>query len=123
MSYRIYHNPRCSKSRQTLELLHEKGIDVSVIEYLNTPPSKSELENIISLLGIEARALLRTTQEEYKLAGLDDHSKSDDEIINAMIAYPILIERPIVIKNGTSAAIGRPPQAVLKLIGIEDGAG
>ena len=116
MTFHIYHNPRCSKSRQTLSLLNENGVEARVIKYLETPPDKDELKNILLLLGMKARDLLRTGEEEFKLAGLDDQAKTEDEIIDAMLLYPILIERPIVVKDKQSAVIGRPPEDVLKLI-------
>lgn len=112
---RIYHNPRCSKSRQTLALLAEKGLDIDIIEYLKTPPSEKELRNTLSALGLTPRELLRTKEAEFKEAGLNDMSLSDDAVIQAMLKYPKLIERPIVI-NGSRAAIGRPPEAVLEIL-------
>tara|TARA_Y100001001_G_scaffold153756_1_gene167719 strand:+ start:825 stop:1187 length:363 start_codon:yes stop_codon:yes gene_type:complete len=111
----IYHNPRCSKSRETLALLQEKGIEPEVIEYLKDTPSAAELKSVLKKLGISARDLLRKKEAEYKEAGLDDESLSDDAIINAMIEYPKLIERPIVI-NGEKARIGRPPEQVLEIV-------
>ncbi|MDH5216332.1 MAG: arsenate reductase (glutaredoxin) [Gammaproteobacteria bacterium] len=115
MTFQIYHNPGCSKSRQTLALLNENEIETTVINYLETPPDKDELKKIISLLGMKARELLRTGEHEYKLAGLDDSAKTEEQIIDAMLLYPILIERPIVVKDGQAAVIGRPPEAVLEL--------
>jgi len=110
----IYHNPRCSKSRQTLALLEEKGIQANVVEYLKTPPSASELTRIISQLGISPRDLLRKGEAVYKDLNLKDDSFTDDQLINIMIENPKLIERPIVITNG-KAKIGRPPESVLDL--------
>ena len=120
MSVTIYHNPRCSKSCQTLELLEEKGVDTSVVEYLNTPPDVETLKEIISMLGIKAKQLLRTHEDEFKQAGLDkdglaNDQFSEDQIIEAMVKFPKLIERPIVVSNG-KAVIGRPPSLVLKII-------
>ena len=115
MSVTIYHNPRCSKSRQTLQILDEKGIEAQVIEYLNTPPSSGELSNILNLLGIRPRDLMRKNEAIYKELGLGDESMSDDDLIAAMLANPILIERPIVVANG-KARIGRPPESVLEII-------
>jgi len=120
MSVTIYHNPRCSKSRQTLELLEEKSVDTSVVEYLNTPPDAETLKEIIRMLGIEAKQLLRTHEDEFKQAGLDKQGLandqfSEDQIIEAMVKFPKLIERPIVVSNG-KAAIGRPPSLVLDII-------
>lgn len=111
----IYHNPRCTKSRQTLALLEQRGIKPKVIEYLDTPPNATELKHLLKLLGIPARELLRKKEDEYHQEKLDDTSLSDAEIINAMIKHPRLIERPIVVA-GNKAAIGRPPENVLKII-------
>ena len=111
----IYHNPRCSKSRTTMELLTDKGIQADVIEYLKTPPSKQQLEQILDMLGIEPRQLMRTHESEYKENNLADSSLSRDQLIEAMIRFPRLIERPIVICNG-KAAIGRPPETVLEIL-------
>jgi arsenate reductase len=115
MSVTIYHNPRCSKSRQTLELLKTEGINPEIIEYLNTPPDKATLKKILKLLDLEPRDLMRKKEAAYKEARLDDDSLSDDELIDAMIETPILIERPIVLANG-KAAIGRPPESVLDIL-------
>ena len=114
MTTTIFHNPRCSKSRQSLELLENNGIKVQIVEYLKTPPDEVTLKSIVTGLGIDPRALLRKHEEEYKLAGLDNTELTDDEIIAAMIKYPKLIERPIVIHNG-EVRIGRPPETVLEL--------
>lgn len=115
MSVTIYHNPRCSKSRQTVSMLEDKGISVDVIEYLKSPPDFETLQAVIKKLGLQPRQLLRKHEQAYKEAGLDDQSLSDDAIIRAMVENPILIERPIVI-NGDKAAIGRPPETVLKIL-------
>ena len=112
---KIYHNPSCSKCRQTMELLNDKGIQPDVIEYLNTPPNKAELENILNMLGLEPRQLMRKGESEYKDNNLDDESLSTNQLIEAMVKFPRLIERPIVINNG-KAAIGRPPTQVLDII-------
>lgn len=112
---KIYHNPRCSKSRQSLQLLEENGQQPEVIEYLKTPPDAASLKTILTQLGISARDLLRKGEAEYKQAGLDNMELSEDEIINAMVQYPKLIERPIVIKDN-QAVIGRPPEKVLTLL-------
>jgi arsenate reductase len=111
----IFHNPRCSKSRQTLELLNEKGVAPEITEYLKTPPDRQQLKQILSMLDLEPRQLMRTKEAEYKEQGLDDPSISDEELIDAMITTPKLIERPIVISNG-KAAIGRPPESVLEIL-------
>ena len=110
-----YHNPRCGKSRQTLQLLQEQGNDVDIIDYLKTPPTFQQLDDIIQKLGIEPRDLMRTKEAAYKTNGLDDKSLDRQALINGMINNPILIERPIVIANG-KAVIGRPPEAVLAIL-------
>lgn len=115
MTTKIYHNPRCSKSRQTLELLHDKGVETEVIEYLNTPPDAKTLEKILSGLGMEPRELMRKGQDEYKALGLADECLSRDDLIKAMIENPILIERPIVITD-KGIAIGRPIENVKKIL-------
>jgi arsenate reductase (glutaredoxin) len=115
MNVTIYHNPRCSKSRQTLQLLDEQGIEPNIIEYLTTPPSADELKQTLDSLGIRPRDLMRKGEAVYKEAGLDDESLSDDQLIAAMMSYPILIERPIVLANG-KARIGRPPESVLEIL-------
>lgn len=112
---RYYHNPRCSKSREGLQLLQERGAELQVIEYLKTQPSADELRHILTLLGIPARALLRSKEEEYQSLGLADASLDDDALIAAMLAHPRLIERPIAVGD-TAAAIGRPPENLLKLL-------
>lgn len=120
MSVTIYHNPHCSKSCQTLELLEEKAVATSIVEYLNTPPNAATLKEIIGMLGIKAKQLLRTHEDEFKQAGLDTQGLandqfSEDQIIAAMIKFPKLIERPIVVSDG-KAIIGRPPSLVLEIL-------
>ncbi|MGV7221411.1 MAG: arsenate reductase (glutaredoxin) [Nitrospinales bacterium] len=115
MSVTIYHNPKCSKSRQTLSLLNEKGIEPTIIEYLKTPPTKEELTKILAKLKLKPRDLIRKKEDEYAICQLDDMSFSDEEIIDFMVKHPILIERPIVLAND-KAAIGRPPENVLDII-------
>ena len=115
MSVKILHNPRCSKSRQTLQLLNDKGVEPDVIEYLKTPPGKEELSKILDMLGLEPRDLMRKKEKEYKEAGMDNPDLSRDDLIQGMVDHPKLIERPIVIKNG-KAIIGRPPELVLDII-------
>jgi arsenate reductase len=110
----IYHNPRCSKSRQTLELLKEKSIEPEVVEYLKTPPNAAELKDILSKLGLSADELMRKKETIYKELGLASVS-DENELITAMVNNPKLIERPIVIK-GDKAAIGRPPESVLDIL-------
>ena len=115
MNVQILHNPRCSKSRATLKLLQEAGIEPEIIEYLRTPPDAGQLRSILDKLGLEPRELLRKGQSEYKAMGLDDTRLNDQQLITAMREAPILIERPIVLANG-KAAIGRPPESVLEII-------
>lgn len=110
----IYHNPRCSKSRETLQLLEESGETIEVIKYLENPPSHQELKQIIELLGISPIELVRTQEADWKM-NFEGKELSDDEIIQAMVNYPKLIERPIAI-NGTMAVIGRPPSKVLDIL-------
>ncbi|WP_455375066.1 arsenate reductase (glutaredoxin) [Kaarinaea lacus] len=116
MAVSIYHNPRCSKSRQTMALIEEKNIKPTVIEYLKTPPSKSELKQILKLLNLGARDLLRKKEIEYTELGLDNPALQEDQIIDMMIKHPKLIERPIVISD-KGAVIGRPPENVLEILG------
>ena len=111
----IYHNPRCSKSRQTLALLEENGVQPEIRKYLEDAPSAEELTLVIEKLNISPRELLRNKEAEYKENGLNDMSLSDEQIIQIMTQVPKLIERPIVIK-GNSARIGRPPESVLEII-------
>ena len=115
MSVTIYHNPKCSKSRQTLELLKQNGITPVIIEYLKTPPTAETLKAILGQLGIAPRDLMRKKEAIYAELKLDDPSLSDDELIDFMVRHPILIERPIVLSNG-KAALGRPPEQVLNIL-------
>ena len=115
MPITIYHNPKCSKSRQTLELLKQNGITPTIIEYLNTPPTAETLKKILDLMGLAPRELMRKKEAIYAERGLDDPSLSNDDLIDFMIKHPILIERPIVLANG-KAALGRPPEQVLDIL-------
>jgi len=115
MPVRIYHNPRCSKSRATLELLRERGIEPEITHYLEDPPSMQELSSILDMLGCGPRELMRSGEPEYAEQGLDDPSLSRNDLIAAMVATPKLIERPIVLANG-KAAVGRPPESVLEIL-------
>lgn len=115
MSVKIYHNPKCSKSRQTLALLQERGLNLEVIEYLQNPPSAAELDKILQQLALEPRALMRRKEAAYAEGELDNAALTREELITAMTEHPILIERPIVIANG-KAAIGRPPESVLEIL-------
>ncbi|RDS85990.1 arsenate reductase (glutaredoxin) [Dyella psychrodurans] len=112
---RIYHNSRCSKSRSALALVEEHGKPFEIINYLETPPSASELKTLLSLLGMTARQLLRSGEDIYTELRLDDPSLDDEALIDAMTKHPRLIERPIVVSNG-KAVIGRPPEAVLQIL-------
>jgi arsenate reductase len=109
----IYHNSRCTKSRETLKLLQDRGIQAHIVEYLKTPPSQDEIRHLLKLLGIDARALVRTKEPEYQRAALD--GASETELVRAMAQHPVLIERPIVVA-GDKAALGRPPENVLKIL-------
>ena len=115
LSIKIYHNPRCSKSRQTLKILEEQGIQPDIIDYLKNKPNKEELETVLTLLGMSPRDLMRKGETIYKELNLKDYTLSDEQLLNAMLENPILIERPIVLANG-KAAIGRPPESVLDIL-------
>ena len=115
MTVTIYHNPRCSKSRQTLELLRRQGLEPKIIEYLKYPPDREEFNGILSLLGLPPRELMRKKEDAYKANGLDAPDKTDEDLVAAMIEQPVLMERPIVLANG-KAAIGRPPENVLEIL-------
>jgi arsenate reductase (glutaredoxin) len=115
LSIKIYHNPRCSKSRQTLKILEEQGIQPDIIDYLKNKPNKEELETVLTLLGMSPRDLMRKGETIYKELNLKDNTLSDEQLLNAMLENPILIERPIVLANG-KAAIGRPPESVLGIL-------
>lgn len=111
----IYHNPRCSKSRETLQLLESRGIKPDVVLYLDTPPDAQTLKNLLKKLGLKPRELMRQKEAEYKEMGLQDTSLSDEQLIDAMVKCPKLIERPIVVQ-GKKAALGRPPENVLEIL-------
>lgn len=111
----IYHNPRCSKSRQTLQLLQDKGVEPEVVLYLETPPSRETLAELLQKLDLSARELLRSGEDAYKELGLKDKNLSEQQLIDAMAQHPKLIQRPIVIK-GDKAVLGRPPENVLELL-------
>ncbi|GMQ84170.1 MAG: arsenate reductase (glutaredoxin) [Gammaproteobacteria bacterium] len=111
----IYHNPHCSKSRQTLELLDTHGVEADIVEYLKIPPNAGQLSEILDLLGMEPRELMRTNEPEYKDNTLDDPDLSREQLIQAMIDYPRLMQRPIVLSKG-KAALGRPPENVLEIL-------
>lgn len=115
MSVTIWHNPRCSKSRQTLKLLTDRGITPAIVEYLKTPPSPTELRDALDRLGFAPRELMRRKEPPYKSERLDDESLPDDALIHAMHDHPVLIERPVVFAGG-KAALGRPPEQVLEIL-------
>lgn len=115
MTVTIWHNPRCSKSRQTLELLRSKGIEPAVREYLKQPPDKAEVETLIRLVGGDARELLRDGEAEFKAMGRRKADLSEADIVATIVEHPVLLQRPIVV-SGKRAAIGRPPEAVLPLL-------
>ena len=115
MKVQILHNPRCSKSRATLQLLQEKGIEPDIILYQQTPPEADQIAAILTMLDMQPRDLMRKGQSEYKQMGLDSDQLSDQQLIEAMVKAPILIERPIVLANG-KASIGRPPESVLDIL-------
>lgn len=115
LKVQILHNPRCSKSRTTLQLLQENGVEPEIILYLDTPPDADQLASILRRLDMSPRELIRKGQSEYKDLGLDNTQLSDEQLIAAMLEAPILIERPIVLANDR-AAIGRPPESVLGIL-------
>ncbi len=115
MSVTIYHNPRCSKSRQTLELLEKKGVAPTVVEYLKTPPTAEQLKAILTQLRFTPRELMRKKEAAYNECKLENPALSDDDLIRFMVEHPILIERPIVLAND-KAALGRPPEQVLEIL-------
>jgi arsenate reductase len=112
----IYHNPRCSKSRATLELLQQQGIEPKIVEYMKEPPDKETLARLVGLLGLSPRELLRTNEQVYKDAGLDESDLSDDDILDALAQCPTILQRPIVVVDDKKAAIGRPPESVLDIL-------
>jgi len=111
----IYHNPRCSKSRQTLEILQKKGVTIEIIKYLDSPPTQEELDNVLTLLGKQPREVMRKSENDYKENNMSNEELSRSELIALMHLFPKVIERPIVI-NGNKAAIGRPPESVLEIV-------
>lgn len=115
MTITIWHNPRCSKSRQTLELLQKKGVKPAIREYLKEPPSKAEVETLIDLVGGDPAALIRDGEAEFKALEKKKSELGRSDIVKAIVSHPILLQRPIVVA-GKRAAIGRPPEAVLPLL-------
>lgn len=115
MSLRIYHNPRCSKSRQTLQLLRDRGLDPEIVEYLKNPPSAVVLDGFLRAMGMQPRDLMRRNEAPYRTLHLDDPAMARGDLLMAMVENPVLIERPIVV-NGDKVALGRPPEAVLSIL-------
>lgn len=115
MSIRIYHNPRCTKSRQTLALIRERGIEPQIIEYFEHPPTPDELKRIIHRLGVPVREVIRSGESEYRELGLADTALGDDTLIEAVCSHPRLLQRPIVV-SGEKARIGRPPESVEEIL-------
>jgi arsenate reductase (glutaredoxin) len=115
VSVTIYHNPRCSKSRETLKLIEARGFKPNVVDYLKTPPSAAEFKSILKKLGLRAADIVRKGEPLYAELGLKDRKLDDDALLALLVANPILIERPIVVAGG-KAAIGRPPEAVLAIL-------
>jgi len=115
MTITIYHNPRCSKSRRTLELIRDQDLELRIVEYLKTPPDTATLERLLDILGLEPRQLMRKQEQAYREQKLANPELSRDALIAAMVAHPKLIERPIVVTDD-KAALGRPPEAVLDIL-------
>lgn len=115
MAIKIYHNPRCSKSRATLALLRERGLEPEIVEYLESPPGRDELASLLEKLGLRACDLVRRGEDVYRAAGLDEQKSSDEDCLRALLAHPVLMQRPIVV-NGDRARIGRPPEAVCEIL-------
>lgn len=115
MSVTIYHNPRCSKSRETLQLIEARGLEPKIVEYLKTPPSAAELKAILKKLGLKPQDIVRKSESLYAELGLKDRTLDDEALIALLVKHPILIERPIVVAGGR-AAIGRPPEKVLEIL-------
>jgi arsenate reductase (glutaredoxin) len=115
-SVTIYHNPRCSKSRATLQLLEDNDIQPNIIEYMKEPPDIETLKNIVNMLGLPVRDLLRSHEQVFKDAGMDDADLTEEEIYEAISQCPTLLERPIVVVDDSKAALGRPPEKVLEII-------
>jgi arsenate reductase len=115
MKVSIYHNPRCSKSRATLALLREQGIEPEIVEYLKDPPSRQTLEQLLDMLDVEPLALMRTKEKEFRELGLEKDEADRETLIQALLDHPRLMERPIVV-HGRKAALGRPPENVLEIL-------
>lgn len=113
MKTTIFHNPRCTKSRQTLDLLRSKGVEPEIVEYLKTPPTEAELRDVLAKLKLKARDVVRKKESVFSELGLN--LEDDDAVIQAILAHPVLLERPIVVR-GNRAAVGRPPENVLEIL-------
>jgi len=112
---KIYHNPRCSKSRKTLQIIRDHGVEPEVIEYLKTPPTESEIKKISNLLGLDPKRFVRTSENDFKENGLSEKISDNEAMFRLMAKFPKVIERPIVVSDD-SAIIGRPPEKVLKIL-------
>ena len=117
--YKIYHNPRCSKSRQTLSLLRENGVEPEVVEYLKTPLQKKELQMISKAIGLRPANFIRKNENDYKENSIAEYLDNDEKVFQYIVKYPKIMERPIVVSNG-KGIIGRPPSNVLDLINESD---
>ena len=115
MTVTVYHNPRCSKSRAAMEYLEEHGIEADVVKYMDSPPDANDIKELLSMLGMSPRELMRKHEKVFKDAGLDDPTFTDDELIEAMAQCPSLIERPIIVNNG-KAVLARPPETVQDIL-------
>jgi len=115
LSITIWHNPRCSKSRQTLQLIRDRGIEPTIVEYLVSPPSAAELTGALKTLGVEPRDFMRKKEAPYQELSLDAEGLSREKLIESMVENPVLIERPVVFR-GNRAVIGRPPENVVELL-------
>lgn len=115
MTATIYHNPQCGSPRKTLELIRAAGIELKVVEYLKTPPSAKDLKAIVKRMGVGVRDIIRTKEEPYAALKLDNPKLSDDQLLEAMVAHPILINRPIVV-TAKGARLGRPPETVSEIL-------
>ncbi len=111
----IYHNPHCSKSRATLELLRARGISPEIIEYLNNPPGKETLHTLLKKLDVDSKDLVRVSEPEFKQTGFDSKSLTEIQVIESILQFPKLMQRPVVV-NGDAARIGRPPKNVLEIL-------
>lgn len=116
MHVKIYHNPRCSKSRQALQLIRDRGFEPTIIDYLKTPPDTEEINHLLALLGKEPREIMRTQDDLYKAADLDDPGLVRETLIRALVQRPALLERPIVVVDDSMAVVARPPEAIYTIL-------